>query len=501
MLKWIRLVIFILGVFQKPTLGGDFNGDGFDDLVIGAPGEGIESAGLVHAGAVHVVFGSANGLSSANDVFFVQSDFPLAGGGPANDNRFGSVVASGDFDGDGYSDLAIAAPGQGFLGEPLVGVVHVIAGGPTGFDTSSKTTLVRTKHSISSKTTAKVSKTCAGFGYALAAGDFDGDGRDDLAIGFIEQKPNLTYGAIAVVPGSSTGLRTKKTRIWTLESKGVAGKSTIEHGFGGALAAGDFDGDGITDLAIGTKANAASSSVTILRGGNKGLTSKHIVRLRDVDALPLGFTGVSLFGSALCATDMNGDGIVDLAVGAPQSTDPQSSLPTGVCYVYLGQPTGVQTTPWQTLAAGAADDRMGAALGGGDFDGDGFGDLVIGAPLADSFSAVDCGNFRIAKGSAIGISLGGAVIEGSQLVPGTNLANTRLGAAILGGDFNGDGSKDCAVSIPFDATSGAAIGSVRIFDGYFGIGLAPSSTPFLDQDTGSIQDAGEADDEFGAALG
>ncbi|MBL8766289.1 MAG: FG-GAP repeat protein, partial [Planctomycetes bacterium] len=108
---------------------GDFNGDGFDDLAIGSPGE--ETAGNYKSGFVHVVFGSASGLDTSSLEFLSEANLAFPG---FPSSRFGAALASGDFDGDGFDELAIGAPQSTVANLSAAGVVYVVAGSATGLD-------------------------------------------------------------------------------------------------------------------------------------------------------------------------------------------------------------------------------------------------------------------------------------------------------------------------------------------------------------------------------
>ncbi|MEM7479449.1 MAG: FG-GAP and VCBS repeat-containing protein, partial [Planctomycetota bacterium] len=160
---------------------GDFNGDGVDDLAIGAPGRKLFSwAGLPffaeNAGAVEVFYGSSWGLMPEASMVLTQSSFLASSIGSGD--QFGFSIAAGDFDNDGYEDLAIGVPGEDL--HPFarnVGEVEIIYGSQSGLSD------VRHKRLTQSSISRSVSQNGDLFGYSLAVGDFNGDGFDDLAIG------------------------------------------------------------------------------------------------------------------------------------------------------------------------------------------------------------------------------------------------------------------------------------------------------------------------------
>lgn len=183
--QWSQDVAGILDVaeegdgFGRSLTVGDFDHDGFDDLVVGVPEEGTD--GFVESGAVHVIYGSAGGLTATGDQFFTQSGAVLGDPGPAD--NFGTAVAAGDFDGDGTDDLAI-----GVLLDSPGGSVNVLYGqisAGLGFERQQSWNQDSAGIGDSAEHNDR-------FGGTLASGDFNGDGREDLAIG----APSETLGTV-----------------------------------------------------------------------------------------------------------------------------------------------------------------------------------------------------------------------------------------------------------------------------------------------------------------
>jgi len=166
-------------LFGAALATADFDGDGFEDLAVGAPGEDFAETGDGRAGVVQVLFGSAGGLATAGDQLFAQDGFPLGQEAGDLDDHFGDALAAGDFDGDGFVDLAIGVPDEDVGAVVDAGTIHAIYGGASGLGAGAEQTF----HSNLPAGMPDSPNTGDAFGRALASGDFDGNGTDDLAIG------------------------------------------------------------------------------------------------------------------------------------------------------------------------------------------------------------------------------------------------------------------------------------------------------------------------------
>jgi hypothetical protein len=189
-------------VAQSPSkVSADFNGDGFGDKAIGVPGEDI---GIVKdAGAVNVIYGSPSGLSAAaliTDQLWTQNSTGIEGVAEGDD-VFGRILSSGDYNGDGKSDLALGVPDEDING-PSVGAVNVIYGSIDGLSTTA--VLPAQFWTQNSTSIQGIAETEDNFGSSVSSGDYNGDGKDDLAIGVPQEDVDLTVATLENFDNSAT---------------------------------------------------------------------------------------------------------------------------------------------------------------------------------------------------------------------------------------------------------------------------------------------------------
>ena len=414
---------FIDAVEEDDHLGselsaGDFNGDGVTDLAIGTSRENIGS--VTNAGAVYVLYGQPGnvGLTTTNMQSFDQ-DTPGFIGAVEEGDRLGDELSAGDFNGDGITDLAIGA-GLEDIGSVIdAGAVYVLYGQPGNIG------LTTTNMQLFSQNTPgfiDAVEESDRLGTALSAGDFNGDGVTDLAIGTSREDIGsvTNAGAVYVLYGQpgNVGLATTNMQLFNQNTPGFIGAVEESDRLGNELSAGDFNGDGIADLAIATSREdigsvADAGAVYVLYGqpGNVGLTTTN---MQLFNQNTLGFIGAAeendRLGTALSAGDFNGDGITDLAIGAGFE-DIGSVTDAGAVYVLYGQPgnVGLTTTNMQSfdqdtqsfIDAVEEDDLLGTALSAGDFNGDGITDLAIGAGFEDIGSVTNAGAVYTLYGTGI----------------------------------------------------------------------------------------------------
>jgi len=396
---------------------GDFNGDGFRDLAIGAPGESLEEGPVAVAGVVHILYGNTTGLLSAGSQIFSQDTSGMSDFAEEND-ELGSSLAAADFDGDGFDDLAIGVEGETVSGFERAGAVHILYGGPTGLSTDSEQFWHRNRNGIPDEPGLTDS-----FGRALAVGDFDADGFFDLAIGVGADDPGgvSNAGSVHVLYGSANGLRAGRSQLWHQDVPGVLERAEAFDFFSDAMVAGDFDGDGFDDLAIAAVGETIGGSlgagaVHVLFGSNSGLTAAgDQIWHQAIDGIAGDPADNDFFGFSLASGDFNNDGFDDLAIGVMQDTVGEIDN-AGSVHVLLGSADGLTTAgaKFFSQASGGiatdpqSGDQIGLALSAGDFDGDGFDDLAISAGGEDTLGIANSGAIHVLYGAPGGLKSGGS---------------------------------------------------------------------------------------------
>jgi len=527
---------------------GDFNGDGFADLAIGVPEE--DTGGAEDAGAVNVIYGSASGVTATDSnvpapQFWSQNSTGISGSSEAGD-RFGTALASGDFNGDGFSDLAIGVPGENVSGAD--GRVVVIYGSRNGLSTTDSTVPASQSfdgRSISRNPYPGMNAGGGGVGSALAWGDFDNDGMGDLAIGMPLYQWSFPggitcncAGGIWVLQGRQGGLTLSGNRLWVEKDIPGSSNSLFLSFFGETLAAGDFNGDGHADLAIGVPfrpnencslppftSGCGVGTVYVLYGGSLGVSPSN-----GSDIWSQGSSGIAgaeeesdHFGASLAVGDFNGDGWSDLAIGVP-GEDISGVVDTGAVEVIYGSSSGLTSSGsqfWDLNGLGGVYEtgaQFGFAVAAGDFNGDGRADLAIGAPFKDvAGGAVDGGEVDVIYGSSTGLSKTSHPVQiwsqDSAGIAGGSESGDQFGASLTAWNFGKNEfsriapgvvitSADLAIGVPHENIGSISdAGAVHVIYGsVLSNGLTSTGSQFWSQGSTGIPGGAEAGDHFGASM-
>ncbi|NGN64631.1 hypothetical protein G5C51_12055 [Streptomyces sp. A7024] len=404
----------------EPAKAYDFNGDGHRDLVAGVSGGTV--GGATYAGYVSVVPGSASGPVAGKAYRVSQSSTGVPGSSEQYD-RFGAAFESADLNADGYADLVVSAAGE----DDDAGRLTILWGAKSG---------------LSGGATIPSGGGFNGYGgVGVVIADVTGDGTADIVSGNDgEEVGSLSYAKGPFTRGTTpAGL----TRI----DDDMPHFTHLRD-----FAAGDFNGDGRTDLAV-TYAGIEDTGSRLLRGTATGLV---------VDR---GWYDGS-WGSSLAAGDVDKDGYADLvyghaAAGTPEAEQPDEYPVTpgngGTVRVVYGSQAGpagtrapqdiTQETPG-VPGSGTGDterqDGFGDRLAVGDIDGDGRADLAIGTPGEDIGAATDAGAVTLLYGDGGAQSFN----QGSPGIAGNNEAKDRFGDGLAVRDHIGDGRADLAAGVP-----------------------------------------------------
>jgi hypothetical protein len=391
-------------------LAGDFNGDGYRDVAIAAPYLAVGSADS--AGAVVVLYGSSTGVSAAKRTVITQNTAGVPGTAEEHD-RFGAGLATGDLDGDGYADLVVGAQFESIGDRDGVGQVTVLWGGKSG---------------LSGGTTLSQPSTLAewgGYGSGIAVADFNGDGKKDVTV---------------------TGQDRARVYRGPFTRKGAASSFSPNVGSTYDVAAGDLNGDGAAEWLY-------PFAVTGDEGGEISYftwTGSNYVQkeLPDAD------------GITPSVADVNGDGYGDLVLGDYEDprTGKTSGHKGGQIYVWYGSATGPDPAQQPTVinqdtagvpGAGEAEDLFGAALSAGDVNGDGYADVAVGAPGEDVGTKKSAGAVTILYGSASGLTGKGAktFTQDTAGIPGTAESWDEFGQSVRLVDLNKNRRADLVVGV------------------------------------------------------
>jgi hypothetical protein len=459
------------------SAAGDVDGDGIDDFIVGAK---LADPNSGESGASYVVFGKASGWGAT----FALSDLDGNNGfqinGEAADDYSGRSVSAGDVNGDGFSDLIVGAFGTDPNGI-YSGATYVVFGKASGFGANLELSALDGNNGFQINGVA--ANDISGWSVS-SAGDFDDDGFDDLIIGAPSADPNGNFsGSSYVVFGQASGWGATFALSSLDGNNGfkINGEQAYDQCGIAVSSAGDVNGDGFDDLiagALGEPLGASLGASHVIFGKASGFTAT--LELSALD----GTNGFQILGKAVgdrsgcsvfSAGDFNGDGLADLIVGA-YGADTIGSY-SGASYVVFGKAHFDATFKVSKLDGNkgfkikgeAAGDRSGwSVASAGDFNGDGFDDVIVGAKFAGPNGTSSGASYVVfGAASGFGATLNLANLDGNNgfKINGEAAYDIAGWSVSSAGDVNGDGFADLMVGAPDSGAGGTLSGASYVIFG------------------------------------
>ncbi|MBZ9645084.1 FG-GAP and VCBS repeat-containing protein [Streptomyces sp. PSKA30] len=388
--------------FGAETAYADFNGDGYDDVAVGSPGEDVGSD--KDGGSLAILWGSASGITGKG--------VTVADPAPTSHDYWGKNLAAGDFDGDGRADLAVGSN---------TATIYVLKGGFSSSGTAGGRYTIK----------PPIMGTDAGGPLNLTAGNINGGPETDLVVDGYENSSEYGWNRNYYVPGTASGLS-------------ISGAKTLKPGV--ITAIGDIDADGYGDVVSGAYWNTTTEDGTPVPDSGKGgkvwvthgsdggpLTTSATGITQDTGNVPGTAEGNDFFGYELDLGDVNGDGYLDLAIGVA-GENIGSAVNTGTVTVLYGSATGLNTgSGAQSFAQSTAgvpgsdenDDHFGQDVKLDDVTGDGRADLVVG-------STENAGNGAVTYLPSTGAKI---TTSGSRTVSPSTSGVSTTGTPYFGANF------------------------------------------------------------------